>query len=131
MSYLQQIRLSENGKIIYELKNSYRDGTTHVVYEPLDFVVGLAALVTRPRMYLTRFHVIFAPNSRYRAEVAGQEKECVKDESIEDGVDIDKISLYLYNKHTSLHIGIIFVVKLMAAEFLLLRLHSQQRGHSS
>jgi hypothetical protein len=37
--------------------------------EPLDFVARLAALVTKPRVNLTRFHGVFAPNSKHRALV--------------------------------------------------------------
>ena len=48
---------------------SYRDGTTHVIFEPLDFIAKLAALVPRPRVNRTRFHGVFAPNSRRRALV--------------------------------------------------------------
>jgi len=40
----------------YQLKTPYRDGTTHVIFEPLDFVARLAALVPKPRVNLTRFH---------------------------------------------------------------------------
>jgi len=29
----------------YELKTPYRNGTTHVIFEPLDFMARLAALV--------------------------------------------------------------------------------------
>jgi hypothetical protein len=53
----------------YTLKTPYRDGTTHVVFEPLDFMARLAALVPRPRAHLTRYHGVFAPHSRWRAEV--------------------------------------------------------------
>ena len=53
----------------YTLKTPYRDGTTHVVFEPLDFMARLAALVPRPRAHLTRYHGVFAPHSWWRAEV--------------------------------------------------------------
>ncbi len=53
----------------YRLKTIYRDGTTHVLFEPLDFIAGLAALVPKPRVNLTRFHGVFAPNSAHRARV--------------------------------------------------------------
>jgi hypothetical protein len=53
----------------YELKTPYRNGTTHVIFEPLDFMAGLAALVPKPRVNLTRYHGVFAPNSAQRAEV--------------------------------------------------------------
>jgi hypothetical protein len=52
-----------------QLKTPYRDGTTHVIFEPLDFIAQLAALVPKPRVILTRFHGVFAPNSRYRGRV--------------------------------------------------------------
>jgi hypothetical protein len=39
------------------------------MFEPLDFVARLAALVPRPRVHLTRFHGVFAPHSALRAEI--------------------------------------------------------------
>jgi hypothetical protein len=46
----------------YELKTPYRDGTTHVIFEPVDFIAKPAALVPKPRVNLTRFHGVFAPS---------------------------------------------------------------------
>jgi hypothetical protein len=65
----KRLSLTPNGNVRYQLKTPYRDGTTHVIFEPLDFIARLAALVPRPRVNLTRFHGVFAPNSRYRARV--------------------------------------------------------------
>ena len=59
----------ENVVARYQLKTPYRDGTTHVIFEPLDFIARLAALVPKPRVNLTRFHGVFAPNSKHRARV--------------------------------------------------------------
>ena len=53
----------------YPLKTPYHDGTTHVIFEPLDFIARLAALVPKPRVNLTRFHGVFAPNSRHRVTI--------------------------------------------------------------
>jgi ribosomal protein S27E len=53
----------------YQLKTPYRDGTTHVIFEPMDFIARLAALVPKPRVNLTRFHGVFAPNSKHRVLV--------------------------------------------------------------
>src|SRR3990167_4497084 len=58
-----------DGTISYELKTPYKNGTTHVIFEPLDFIARLAALVPKPRFHLTRFHGVFAPNSKHRASV--------------------------------------------------------------
>ena len=52
-----------------KLKTPYRDGTTHVIFEPVDFIAKLAALVPKPRVNLTRFHGVFAANSKHRALV--------------------------------------------------------------
>ena len=41
----------------------------HVIFAPLDFIAKLAALVPKPRVNLTRFHGVFAPNSKYRIQV--------------------------------------------------------------
>jgi hypothetical protein len=64
-------RLSQtaDGRIRYTLKTPYRDGTTHVLFEPLDFLSRLAALVPSPGVNLTRYHGVFAPNHRLRAQI--------------------------------------------------------------
>ena len=61
--------MTRNGQVRYELKTPWCNGTTHVLFEPLDFISRLVALVPKPRVNLTRFHGIFAPNSNYRALV--------------------------------------------------------------
>jgi len=65
----KRLSLTPNGNVRYQLKTPYRDGTTHVIFGPLDFIAKLAALVPRPRVNLTRFHGVFAPNSKHRALV--------------------------------------------------------------
>jgi len=50
----KRLSLTAHGKVRYELKTPYRDGTTHVIFEPLDFIARLAALVPKPRVNLTR-----------------------------------------------------------------------------
>jgi len=65
----KRLSLTRGGNVRYQLKTPYWDGTTHVIFEPLDFIARLAALVPRPRVNLTRFHGVFAPNSKHRALV--------------------------------------------------------------
>lgn len=65
----ERLALTASGHVRYTLKMPYRDGTTHIVLEPLDFIARLAALVPPPRMHLTRFHGVFAPHSKLRAAV--------------------------------------------------------------
>jgi len=67
-----------------ELKLPYRDGTTHVIFEPLDFIARLAALVPKPQVNLTRFHGVFAPNSGLRAQVTpGGPAKCCHGDMVE------------------------------------------------
>jgi len=65
----ERVSLTRQGDISVALKTPYRDGTTHVVFQPLHFIARLAALVPRPRVNLTRFHGLFAPNNSYRAQI--------------------------------------------------------------
>jgi len=56
---------------LIQLKTPYTDGTTHVIFTPLDFIAKLASLVPKPRVNLTRFHGVFVgvphhPNSKHR-----------------------------------------------------------------
>ena len=61
--------MTRNGRVRYELKTPWRNGTAHVLFEPLGFIAQLVALVPKPRVNLTRFHGVFAPNSKYRSMV--------------------------------------------------------------
>jgi len=70
----KRLSLTSNGNIRYQLKTPYRDGTTHVIFEPLDFMARLAALVPKPWVNLTRFQGVFAPTSLNRALVTPSNK---------------------------------------------------------
>ena len=76
----KRLSMTRNGRVRYELKTPWRNGTTHVIFEPLDFIARLVALVPKPRVNLTRFHGVFAPNSKYRSMVTparrGKRKKC-------------------------------------------------------
>ena len=61
-----RLSVDGDGLVVYELKRPFRDGTTHVLFEPIDFIARLAALVPRPRAHLVRYHGVFAPNARHR-----------------------------------------------------------------
>jgi len=64
-----RLSLSATGKVVYTLKTPYRDGTTQVAFEPVDFIARLAALVPKPKVNLTRYHGVLAPNHRWRGLV--------------------------------------------------------------
>ena len=71
---IPRLSLSSTGKVVYTLKTPYRDGTTQVAFDgaairPVDFIARLAALVPKPRVNLTRYHGVLAPNHRWRGMV--------------------------------------------------------------
>ncbi len=43
-----RLALTEGGYVRYALKTPYRDGTTHVIFRPEDFIARLAARVPKP-----------------------------------------------------------------------------------
>lgn len=47
--------------MIYKLKRRFREGSTHVVLDPLALIERLAALVPKPQVTLITYHRIFAP----------------------------------------------------------------------
>jgi ribosomal protein S27E len=82
-------RLSEDprsGRIRLKLKTPYSDGTTHLVFEPLELLARLASLVPPPRLNLIRYHGLLAPNCKIRHLIVPKYKQ----PNPEDAADIDK-----------------------------------------
>jgi len=82
----ERLSLTRGGNVRYALKTPYRDGTTHVIFEPEDFIARLVALVPNPRAHLTRYHGVFAPASRDRAEIVPRARAAASAERAEVSV---------------------------------------------
>ncbi|WP_050443252.1 IS91 family transposase, partial [Pseudomonas aeruginosa] len=65
----KRLSIALQGRVRYQLKTPWRNGTTHVEWDAVDFIAKLAALVPPPRAHLTRFHGVFAPNANLRAQL--------------------------------------------------------------
>ena len=61
--------MNRAGQVVLKLMTPYRDGTSHLVMSPLEFMQLLAALVPRPRLHLIRFHGVLAPHAKLRAAI--------------------------------------------------------------
>jgi hypothetical protein len=79
----ERLSLTEGGQVRCALKTPYRDGTTHVIFEPEDFIARLAALVPKPRAHLTRYHGVFAPASPDRGRVVPKTQGAAADQTNE------------------------------------------------
>jgi Putative transposase len=62
-------RLQADGRVLIELKTAWRDGTSHLVFDPIEFLEKLAAITPRPAVNLVIYHGILAPRARWRSQV--------------------------------------------------------------
>jgi hypothetical protein len=61
--------MDERGDVIYALRKKWRDGSTHIVLEPLTLIARLVALVPRPFKKLVTYYGVFSSAAGYRASV--------------------------------------------------------------
>jgi putative transposase len=64
-----RLRLRADGRVLVELKTVWRDGTSHFLFEPIEFLEKLAALIPRPAVNLLGYHGVLAPRARWRSQV--------------------------------------------------------------
>ena len=64
-----RLTLTPRGRVHQELRRPWRDGTTHVVFDPSVFLERLAALVPPPRAHLQTYHGVLAPASTWRDDI--------------------------------------------------------------
>ena len=71
---LGQGRLSRlrDGRIAVRLQRPWADGTTHLVFTPMELLQRLVPLVPRPRINLLLYHGVLAPNAPLRREVVAR-----------------------------------------------------------
>ena len=65
----ERIHLTDEGQVRLQLRQPWRDGTTDVVFDPVEFLGRLAVLVPRPRINLILYHGVLGPRAAWRAEV--------------------------------------------------------------
>jgi hypothetical protein len=64
-----RLTLGKDGRVFWELKRPYDDGTTHLAFEPLVFLERLAALVPPPRSHLVLYHGVLSSHASWRGEI--------------------------------------------------------------
>ena len=65
----QSLTLDSAGKIRFQLRRAWRDGTTHLRFDPLTFISRLAALVPPPKFHQLTYHGVLAPGDSWRDEI--------------------------------------------------------------
>jgi hypothetical protein len=59
----------------FKLKTPWSDGTTHLVFSPMELIEKLSALIPPPRQNLVRYHGVLAPNAKLRSKVVPQKPD--------------------------------------------------------
>ena len=65
----ERLAINRQGNVVLKLKTARRNGTTHMVLTPMEFMRRVAALVPRPRLHRIRFHGVLAPNAKFRSKI--------------------------------------------------------------
>lgn len=68
---IAQERLTElpDGRLRYEMKKVWRDGTHALVFEPLDLIARLCAMVPPPGFHMVRYHGVLSSHAKLRSDV--------------------------------------------------------------
>jgi len=63
----ERLEVLDDDRIRVQLRSPWSDGTSHLIFEPLELLGRLASFVPRPRSNLVIYHGVFAPNAKWRA----------------------------------------------------------------
>src|SRR5207237_1132407 len=63
-----RLSLTPDGLVLVTLKSEWHDGTSHLLFTPVELLEKLAALTPRPRVNLVLYHAILAPPAQARAD---------------------------------------------------------------
>src|SRR5262249_10304247 len=64
-----RLHLRIDGRVVVTLKRAWRDGTTRLVFAPLEVLAKLTALTPPPEINLLLYHGVLAPHARWRPQV--------------------------------------------------------------
>lgn len=78
----QRLRRRADGRVLVELRKAWRDGTTHLLFEPAEFLEQLAALTPRgPRCTCSSTTGVPAPHARWRRQIVGFRRSAASEEA--------------------------------------------------
>mgnify|MGYP003966953893 FL=1 len=68
----ERIALGQSGRVIFKLKNPYRDGTTHLEFTPEQFIKRVITLIPPARKNMIRYYGVFGARHNKRGEVTSR-----------------------------------------------------------
>ena len=66
-----RIRLTGDGQVVLDLRRRWADGTTHVLFDPIELLERLAALTPRPRINLVLYYGVLGARAAWRSRLGG------------------------------------------------------------
>jgi hypothetical protein len=82
-----RLRELPDGNILLAQKTKWSDGTTALVFEPLELLERLAAIIPRPQINLVIYHGVLAPNASLRKRVVTYKRPVVQEENSDSECD--------------------------------------------
>jgi hypothetical protein len=65
----ERLTWTEDGRLRYELKRAWKDGTCAVILSPLDLCARVCALIPRPGFHMVRYYGCLSSHASLRREV--------------------------------------------------------------
>jgi hypothetical protein len=84
-----------DGRVALELKEPWNDGTSHILFEPLELLEKLAAIIPRPQSNQIIYHGVLGARAKWRKQVVkyGRPEMPVDDDA--DAAEPEKQSNYI------------------------------------
>lgn len=105
----ERLELTDNGQIRLKLKTAWRDGTSHLLLSPHEFLEKLAAIIPPPKSHLVRWGGVFAANSPLRKKIILKPEE-------KKGFDFDGGEKKRVNKSWSLMLARVFKIDVLRCD---------------
>ncbi len=68
----QRLSRLPDGRLLYQLKRRWRDGTTAILFQPDELIEKLAALVPPPRIHMVRYYGVLGPRADERRAIVAR-----------------------------------------------------------
>jgi Putative transposase len=65
----ERLSFAGDGQVCLQLRRRWSDGTTHLLFDPVELLERLAAITPRPRINLILYYGVLAPRARWRSSV--------------------------------------------------------------
>src|SRR5207253_308510 len=85
----KRLSLTGEGDVIFKLKRTGSDGTSRLMFKPLEFIEKLAAIVAPPFRHLVTYHGVLSSHAALRAAVVPQATEPAESTEPDSGKEPD------------------------------------------